>query len=205
MAWAIVVSTVLVLLVLSRGFRIVALGLVALLLAAVAIHYYLDDLRPRSLIPVSELVLEDVVLGGSYKLSGRVKNNSKKYALERVTLVVTMRDCNTVGDGSELESLFDPRQIEALRRAAAADEAGTPGAADDARRLVKLITQTPIPYTANMKLADCVTIGESKNHIYTDVPPGQTRDFQESVHFDGTLVPKHWLIWHSVVSETSGK
>lgn len=52
---------------------------------------------------------------------------------------------------------------------------------------------------------NCVTIGESKETVYLNVPPGQARDFEDSVYLGGTLKPKARLEWHYVVSQTKGE
>jgi hypothetical protein len=225
MAWAIVVSTVLVLLVFSRGFRIVALGLVALLIAAYAI-IELDDQRDehlaRSRIPVSQLVFDNVALepqeyagGHSYKLSGRVKNNSQKYTLNEVTLVATMRDCpteaqlsdslrlaNSVGNYDEARQIAE--KIKQRQRFEALSRADAEGNSDEAIRQAELIQQA-IDAGAPLDEGYCVAIGEKTVNIYADVPPGQARGFNESVSFEGALAPKGQLTWGYVVSETSGQ
>lgn len=99
MAWAIVVATVLVLTVASRGFRLVALIMCAIALlgiGAVMAFSWLGQLASHSRIAPSELAFENVTLEpsyGDYSLKGRVVNHSDHYALESVEVLVTMNDC----------------------------------------------------------------------------------------------------------------
>ena len=115
MAW-IVGIVVLILLVVSAGFRKFALGLVVLA-SAVGGFFYLQNesekSRALSRIPLSELVFENVTLKpdySNYELSGRLKNNSARFTLKQVNLLVTMQDCTgesrsqncvTIGEGEE--------------------------------------------------------------------------------------------------------
>ena len=152
MAWLIGI-VVLVLLVASAGFRKFALGLVALGAVVGGVVYLnneYEESRSLSRIPVSNLVFENVTLNpdySSYKISGRIKNNSAKFTLKQVTFVVTMKDC---ADAS-------PSQ-------------------------------------------NCLTIGEDSESVYLNVPPGQARDFEDSVYFSGgTLKPKGRLEWSYLV------
>jgi hypothetical protein len=59
--------------------------------------------------------------------------------------------------------------------------------------------------TGELPSKSCVTIGESRETVYLNVPPGQARDFEDSVYLGGTLKPKARLEWHYVVSETKGE
>ncbi|NMG42866.1 hypothetical protein GPA22_03830 [Aromatoleum toluvorans] len=115
MAWLLGIA-VLVLLVVSSGFRKFALGLVALTVAGGGLLYIQSELeqsRSLSRIAISELAFENVALKpeySGYKLSGRIMNNSTNYTLKQVKLVVTMQDCTgatgsqnciTIGESSE--------------------------------------------------------------------------------------------------------
>lgn len=158
MAWLIGI-VVLVLLVASAGFRKFAVGLVALGAAVGGVVYLYNEREEShslSRIPVSQLVFENVTLQpdySSYKISGRIKNNSEKFTLKEVTLVVTMDDC--------------------------ADES---------------LSQS------------CLSIGESSESVYIDIPPGQARDFEDSMYFSGgALKPKGRLAWDYLVSQTKGE
>jgi hypothetical protein len=149
----------LVLLVVSAGFRKLALGLVVIALVggAIATFYsYEEEKESLTRIPASQVGLENMQLNpnyGGYKLSGRIKNNSGQFTLNRIVLAVTMQDC-----GGE----------------AAAQ--------------------------------NCVTIAESQTSPFLTIPPGQARDFQETVYFSGgTLKPKGRLDWRYSVSQTRGK
>jgi hypothetical protein len=59
--------------------------------------------------------------------------------------------------------------------------------------------------TGELPSKSCVTIGESRETVYLNVPPGQARDFEDSVYLGATLKPKARLEWHYVVSETKGE
>lgn len=158
MAWLLGI-VILILLVVSTGFRKFALSLVALA-AVVGGFFYLqsehEESRSLSRISISELVFENVTLkpySGSYKLSGRIKNNSAKHTLKQVNLVVTTQDCS--GE-----------------------------------------TRSP----------NCITIGERNEDLFLSVPPGQARDFEESVYFSGgPLNPKGHLEWNYSVSQIRGE
>ena len=60
--------------------------------------------------------------------------------------------------------------------------------------------------TGESRSQDCITIGESNETVYVTVPPGQARDFDESVYFSGgVLKPKGHLQWNYSVSQTKGE
>ena len=134
MAWLFGV-VVLVLPVALAGWRKCALGLVALGAAGGgAIYLYNEHEETSSLsrIPISELVFENVILKpdySSYKVSGRIKNDSRKFTL---AFVVRMQDC--AGESTSKNRM---------------------------------------------------TIGEGNGSAYLGVPPGQARDFGESIYFSG--------------------
>jgi hypothetical protein len=84
------------------------------------------------------LVCENVTLKpdySSYKMSGRIKNNSRKFTLKQVAFVVTMQDC--AGESTS---------------------------------------------------KNCITIGEGNGSVYLGIPPGQARDFGESIYFSGGVM-----------------
>lgn len=157
MAWLVGI-VVLILLVASAGFRKFALGLIVLGATAGGVIYLQnesEESRSRSRIPLSELVFENVTLKpdySSYKMSGRVKNNSAKFTLTQVGFVVTMQDC-----------------------------------------------------TGESPSSNCITIGQSSEDAYFNIPPGQARDFEESVYVSGTLKPQGRLEWHYSVAHTRGE
>lgn len=122
MAWLTGI-VVLILLVIFPGFRKVAGGLIALAVVVGGFFYLQierEESRSRSRITNSELVFENVALKpdySSYKLVGRIKNNSAKYTLKQVTFVVTMQDCAgesrspqciTIGESNETLYLSVP-------------------------------------------------------------------------------------------------
>ena len=158
MKWLIGI-VVLVLLVVSVGFRKFVVGLVALGAAVGGVVYLnneREESRSLSRIPVLQLIFENVLLRpdySGYKISGRIKNTSAQFTLKEVIYIVTMQDC-----------------------------------------------------TGESPSNNCVTIGESTESVYPNVPPGQARDFEDSVYFTGgTLKPKARLVWHYVVSQTKGE
>lgn len=159
MVWEITLVVVFVLLVVSAGLRKAVIALVAITVVGGAIAFYYsqeEELQSQSRIPVSHLGLENMQLNpnyGGYKVSGRIKNNSNQFTLNRIVFVITMQDCS--GDAAS---------------------------------------------------QSCVTIGESNISPFLTIPPGQARDFQESVYFSGgTLKPKGRLDWHYTVSQTRAK
>ena len=138
MAWFIGFAALVLVGVFAAGHRKTALGLAAAALAIgglLYMHYRGEEHLALTRIPQSELILENVTLKpnvGSYRIAGRITNNSPKFSVKQIDIVVTVRDC--------------PRD-------AAAQE--------------------------------CVTIGESSEILNLDIPPGETRDFGESVRFSG--------------------
>jgi hypothetical protein len=97
-AWLVGI-VVLILLVVSAGFRSFVVGLIAIAMAiggAVYLYNEHEEKQALSRIPLSKLAFEDVSLKteyGSHKMTGRLKNMSARYTLTNVTFVVTMRDC----------------------------------------------------------------------------------------------------------------
>ena len=99
MAW-IVGIVVLILLVVSAGFRMFA-GVLVLIFAVGGFIFWqyleYEERESKSRIPQSELVFEGMSLkpsyGSSYDLIGRIVNNSNKYTLKSVQLKLTFRDC----------------------------------------------------------------------------------------------------------------
>jgi hypothetical protein len=148
-------AAVLILAVFAAGHRRIALGLAAAaLVVGVSLYlYYKEEERlALSRVPKSELVLENVSLKpnvGSYRIAGRITNNSAKFSVKSIDIVITVRDCPGV---------------------AAAEQ--------------------------------CVTVGESREILNLDVPPGATRDFAESVRFAGSKVKlKGRLDWSYSISQ----
>jgi len=99
MGWLVALA-VLFLLAYSAGFRKAALGLVGVLIVvgtAVYVYEQIEDDRSRSRIPSSELEYLDIKLlnksASSRQLTGRIKNNSKKYALRGLGLRIVLEDC----------------------------------------------------------------------------------------------------------------
>ena len=99
MAW-IVGVVVLILLVVSAGFRMFAVVFVLILVVGGFIFWQYQEYEERESkgrISQSELVFEGVSLkssyGSSYDFVGRIINNSNKYTLKNVQLKLTFRDC----------------------------------------------------------------------------------------------------------------
>jgi hypothetical protein len=138
---------VLVLLVVSAGFRKIT-AIVAVIVGAAAVIAAVgwaivlfsqsqSRSTARALIPAQEVKLSDVQLefpdGGPeyghiyYRLSGRVKNNSPTYTLTNLTVSVVMRDCADAAHtrcetiGEEPVSLYfnniPPGQVRDISRA----------------------------------------------------------------------------------------
>jgi hypothetical protein len=59
---------------------------------------------------------------------------------------------------------------------------------------------------ANSSSSTCLTIGEEAVSAYVDIPPGQARDFKESVVFHGpNPTPKGRMVWSYSVQQTTAK
>ena len=137
MGW-VIGCALLILLAFAAGYRKVGFGLIAIVLAGgglLYMHNREEEHDSYTRIPVPELALENVTLtpyAGSYKIAGRMRNNSAKFSVKQIDFVVTVQDC--------------------IREAAA---------------------------------QQCVTIGESSENLNLVIPPGEARDFEESVRFSG--------------------
>jgi hypothetical protein len=98
MAWLVAI-VVLVLLVVSAGFRAFTFIIVLFCAGAGGLYYFYDQhrqARALTLISPSEITFENVLLNqqyGSYTISGRVTNHSTRYTLSLVELRITMQDC----------------------------------------------------------------------------------------------------------------
>jgi hypothetical protein len=174
-AWALCASVVLVLLVLSRGFRLVAMSLLAVIVVGGGALYYVswqsgiaEARASESRIAHSEVRLESLQLRSSgyrYEIRGRITNLSPRYTLDRAIVKTVMRDCDRV--------------IDAKDYVAAVDAGRDP-----------------------MEPA-CLVIGESDKSLYVDVPPGQARDFSETFGFSPSISPKGRLVWSQSVIGTA--
>ncbi len=91
-------GAIFILLVASAGFRKLALGLIAMGAAVAAVIFVYserEDSRSLSRIPIAEVVFENAVVKldkSSYKISGRIKNNST-FTLTQLDFIVTLQDC----------------------------------------------------------------------------------------------------------------
>jgi hypothetical protein len=106
MAWLAAI-VVLLLLVFSTGFRKVAAVAAALSAAAVAIFILVHNQsqrEARALIPSSDIDLREVKFQsdsvGSYKLVGRIRNNSPSYTLTGLSLKIVFEDCDAAAQAS---------------------------------------------------------------------------------------------------------
>jgi hypothetical protein len=52
---------------------------------------------------------------------------------------------------------------------------------------------------------DCEIVGETKESLYTSVPPGQARDLDEYVHFSGMRQPRGKYQWEYQIVEILGR
>jgi hypothetical protein len=116
-------TAVLILVVFAAGYRKVALGLAAFALVVgglLYMHNRAEEQRSLTRIPKSELVLENVTLKpyvGSYRIAGRITNNSPKFSVKQIDIVVAVRDCPrdaaaqqcvTIGESSAILNLDIP-------------------------------------------------------------------------------------------------
>jgi hypothetical protein len=158
MAWVVGGGAVLILVVFAAGYRKVAAGLLAIALVAgglLYMHNRQEEHDAVTRIPSSELVLENVTLKpyvGSYKIAGRIKNNSAKFSVKQIDLAVTVQDC--IGGAAAKQ---------------------------------------------------CTTIGESKEILLLNIPPGEARNFEESVRFGSNQKLKGRLEWNYSISQIRAK
>jgi hypothetical protein len=98
MAWLLGI-VVLLLMVVSAGFRKVAgiaVAVVALIVGIFILNQRQSEKEARARIPASELDFSDVVLTmeyGSREMVGRIRNRSSQYTLTGLGLTVTLEDC----------------------------------------------------------------------------------------------------------------
>lgn len=98
MAWVAAII-VLILLVVSAGFRQFALVLILIcVIGGFAFYQYeqQEEKRSKTRIPISEIEIEGLTLKpsySSYDLTGRIKNNSNQYTLSGLQMNLTFRDC----------------------------------------------------------------------------------------------------------------
>ena len=122
MVWLVGI-VVLVLLIFSGKFRKVAFGIVAVIAVGIGlIVLYTQEAKreARDRIAVSEIELQDIRLQndyGSYRIFGRIKNNSHQYTLTRLGMKFSFEDCEsdtprlncvTIGEAEENYSLNIP-------------------------------------------------------------------------------------------------
>ena len=122
MAW-LAATIVILLLIYSGRFRKVAVALAAVLAVSVVVIYlYMQDskIQTRSLIAESDLDFQDITLQPDYtgyKITGRIKNNSRQYTMTAVGLNISFDDCDTntsnencvtIGESKDRVSLLIP-------------------------------------------------------------------------------------------------
>jgi hypothetical protein len=112
MAWLVGLAVVL-LLIYSGGFRKAALGLVvvgAIGIGIIVLYTQESKREARERIPIGDLEFSDMVLkteyGSSYKIVGRIKNNSHQYTLTALGMNVSFEDCEgdscvTIGEDKD--------------------------------------------------------------------------------------------------------
>lgn len=159
MGWVAAI-VILVLLVISAGFRKFALTLLVTCAVVGFVLYHQhksEEAKALSRVDINEIAFDNVRLLGSdyrdYEIVGRVKNNSNQYTLKGVNLKITFRDC--------------PQRD---------------------------------------SLDGCVVIGEIDEFLSLNIPPGQARDFEESVYLYGDkMKPKGRLVWGYHVDYTKAE
>ena len=98
MAWVIAI-VILILLVVSAGFRQFAFVLILICVIGGFAYYQYEqeeEKRSKTRIPISEIKIEGLTLKPSYSgydLTGRIKNNSSQYALNGIQMNLIFRDC----------------------------------------------------------------------------------------------------------------
>jgi len=113
---------ILILLVISAGFRKFALVIVGFCIVVCIVAfliYYINDKKEEKLalsrISIEELKFEDINLkeySGGYRLSGRVFNRSNKFTLKTIMVKVTAEDCSDESEkkcvviGEDNQSIF---------------------------------------------------------------------------------------------------
>ena len=136
MAFVLIGIAAVVLVLFLTGWRRTAIGLAVFVVVAGGVLFMYNraqEERALSRITRSEVALEKVTFipyVGSYKVAGRIRNNSPRYGIRQIDLFVKASDC-------------------------VADKTGP----------------------------QCTTIGESTEILNVSIPPGQARDFEESVRF----------------------
>jgi hypothetical protein len=102
MAWLIAVAILIVCVLAATGFRKSAISLsLGVLIVGASLYAYNErqERKETSRIGVSEIAMENVDLRptfrSGYDLVGTLKNNSPKYRVDGIDVVVTVRDCKT--------------------------------------------------------------------------------------------------------------
>jgi len=123
MAWAIGTFAVVILVAFAAGYRKVAVSLLAVSLAIGALLYVQHREQEQAAftrVPSSELTFENVTFTpyvGNYKIAGRIKNNSARFSVRQIDLVVTAKDCapgapeqqcTIIGESNEILNLNIP-------------------------------------------------------------------------------------------------
>lgn len=129
MVWAIVILIVIIAAIAVPNFGkslLAIVGLIALLIAFYVYNEKAEAEASRKRIAPTELQITNLALaphtyGSSYRLTGRLKNTSSKYTVQKVILQITIKDCITpdnceiVGDTSvSIWGTVPPQQTRAL-------------------------------------------------------------------------------------------
>ena len=99
MGWLLAIVAI-VLAIYSRGFRLVAAGVIVV--GAVVIAYSIASSKheseaARRLIPLTDVEIDDARLGGLDHFTGRIRNSNQSHTLSSFDLKVTLRDCAPSG------------------------------------------------------------------------------------------------------------
>jgi hypothetical protein len=118
MAWiaGVIALLLLVVVVMTGGFRALLLGLIVLA-AAIGIFILAEKTEERGShhhISPPALAFEKATLlksddGTNYELAGRIKNNSRKFTLTHLDIIVAMQDCPGISPTSNCVTIGESR------------------------------------------------------------------------------------------------
>lgn len=207
MAWAIILSVVLILLVTSTGFRKIALGTAVILSLGCAAYYAYDTLNDRishSRIPAKALAFGSLVLkdanDGGYTLSGRIKNNSTRYRVTSIGIALSLRDCTTPLDAHGQIWLTNAGEEFVFQQGVPEHVALT-----EMQKLYGKSLQQPIKMKPTRKqlenalvAADTANDTKAAQMFANMISRGQYRD-ATATHTNGILVPND-LNWYDAIA-----
>jgi hypothetical protein len=99
MGWLLALGAI-VLAIYSRGFRLVAAGVIvvgAVLIVYSTASFNNEREAARSLIPLTDVEIDDARLGGFDRFTGRIRNSNRSHTLSSFDVKVTIRDCAPSG------------------------------------------------------------------------------------------------------------